>query len=183
MLAICLHVAAASAASAEPRGRVRRSDFQPHVVASQCASSLLSSPSSRACMPALWALHATSVSAPPSTASSPAFPTRRSTAQRIRTSGRQATAEQIRADLKAIAPYTRAIRTLFLDRRRRAGAGASPPNSACRSRSAPGSTRTQKRNEREIALRDRSRPPQQQRQQRRGRQRNDLPRRADRPTN
>ncbi len=41
----------------------------------------------------------------------PAFPTRRSRDRRIPIPAHRPTAEQIRADLKAIAPYTRAIRT------------------------------------------------------------------------
>ena len=56
----------------------------------------------------------------------------------------------------------------------------SPTNSACGPRSAPGSTRTRSRNERELrAVIDLARQRPQHRQHR-GRQRNDLPRRADR---
>ena len=59
----------------------------------------------------LWALLRTEVTAPDFTGSWPAFPTRRSSIPSIPTMATAPTAEQIRADLKTIAPYTRAIRT------------------------------------------------------------------------
>jgi exo-beta-1,3-glucanase (GH17 family) len=55
-------------------------------------------------------------------------------------SGTRPTAEQIRADLKAIAPYTRAIRR-------------SPPSSVSRFQSAPGSAKTRR------AMSGKSTPP------------------------
>ena len=50
-----------------------------------------------------------------------AFPTLHSSNSAHPDSGERPTEEQIRADLKAIAPYTRAIRTYLVYRRRRTG--------------------------------------------------------------
>ena len=146
------------AAIGRPRGRVRRPDFQPRLVALMRVVAVVGV--LVACMHAgVWACFARV---------DLRSRHQRSARQRLLhavrrlrhpDSGGQSTAEQIRADLKAIAPYTRAIRTYSST-----GGVELVPEIAARvrpaaSRSAPGSTRTPTRNEREIALGDRSRPP------------------------
>ena len=151
----------------------------PCVVRLLCAPSLLWSRSCSACMPVCGRCSNGNKQRPTSRLRWPACPTLPSRARSIPTAATGRRAEQIRADLKLISPYTQRDPHLFVDRRRRTRAGD-------RRRVRPeGHARHLDRQERGAQrarnpVGDRARPALPQHQRDRGRQRDHAARGQDR---